>query len=197
MNTLVACDFFVKKVITPLGMRLAYCLFFIHLGSRKAFLCPATYHPDERWIRQQARNVQMWFEEQNIHARFLLRDHDTKFTASFDELFRGIGTGIIKTPFQAPNANAYAEAWVGSLKRECLDYFLCFSLRHLDYIAQTYVTFHNLHRPHQGLGNRTLAASSQGNAADGHPLTTTTDIGHICCRRFLGGLLRHYYRAAA
>jgi putative transposase len=168
-------------------------LFFIHLGSRKVFLCPATYHPNERWIKQQARNVQMWFEEQNIHVRFLLRDRDTKFTASFDELFRSIGTGIIKTPFQAPNANAYAEAWVGSLKRECLDYFLCFSLRHLDHIAQTYVTFHSQHRPHQGLGNKTLPAASGGKNLP----TIAVQVGRIRCQRFLGGLLRHCYRAAA
>ncbi|HVP12789.1 MAG TPA: integrase, partial [Phycisphaerae bacterium] len=110
----VACDFFAKRVITPLGVHLAFGLFFIHLGSRKVFLCPATYHPDEAWIRQQARNAQMWLEDQGIQARFLLHDHDAKFTAGFDELFRSVGTRIIKTPIRAPNANAYA-SWCTSL----------------------------------------------------------------------------------
>ena len=197
MNTLVACDFFVNQVITPLGIRLAYGLFFIHLGTRKVFLCPTTYHPDEQWIKQQARNVQMWMEDQGIQSRFLLHDHDAKFTAGFDELFRSVGTRVIKTPIQAPNANAYAEAWVGSLKRECLDYFVCFGLRHLDHIAGVYVDFYNAHRPHQGLGNRTLPSSAKGHAATGHESTTSADLGRIRCQRFLGGLLRHYYRVAA
>jgi len=139
----------------------------------------------------------MWLDDQGVQSRFLLHDRDTKFTAGFDELFRGIGTQIVKTPVQAPNANAYAEAWVGSLKRECLDYFLCFGLGHLDHVAQTYVAFHNAHRPHQGLGNRTLAAAARGDPADSQMLTAVADLGHIRCRRFLGGLLRHYYRAAA
>ena len=97
MNTLVACDFFTKNVITPLGIKTAYGLFFIHLGTRKVFLCPATYHPNERWVMQQARNVQMWFDEQGIEAQFLLRDRDTKFTAAFDQLFCDADTRIVKT----------------------------------------------------------------------------------------------------
>ena len=193
MNTLVATDFFVKKVITPFGVRLAYGLFFIHLRSRKVFLCPATYHPDDRWVRQQARNVQMWLQDEGIEARFLLRDRDTKFTAGFDELFRSVGTQIVKTPVQAPNANSFAESWVGNLKRECLDYFICFSLGHLDHIAGSYMEFYNQHRPHQSLGNRTLPAAGDGR----DPPTAAAEVGRVRCRRFLGGLLRHYYREAA
>ena len=59
---------------------------------------------------------------------------------------------------QAPNANAFAEAWIASLRRECLDYFLCFSRSHLDHIVETYTRFYNEHRPHQGVGNRVLDA---------------------------------------
>lgn len=193
MNTLVACDFFTKNVITPLGVRAAQCLFFIHLGSRRVFLCPATYHPDEAWILQQARNVQMWLEDHGIVARFLLHDRDGKFAPAFDQFFRDVGTRIVKTPIQAPNANAFAEAWVSSLKRECLDHFLCFGLGHLDHIAQECVLFYNRYRPHQGVGNRTLrpvpgqARSPANDAA----------VGRIHCQRFLGGLLRHYYHDAA
>lgn len=193
MNTLVACDFFVKKVVTPLGVRLAHGLFFIHLESRKVFLCPATYHPDGPWINQQVRNVQMWLADQGIEARFLLRDRDRKFTAAFDKLFRRVGTRIVKTPIQAPNANSFAESWVGTLKRECLDYFICFSLSHLDHIASSFVRFYDQHRPHQGLGNKTLPAASEGR----EPPPTAAEVGRVRCQRFLGGLLRHYYREAA
>ena len=193
MNTLVACDFFTKAVITPFGVRTAYCLFFIHLSSRRVFLSPATYHPHERWMSQQARNVQMWLGDHGVTPRFLLHDRDTKFTPAFNQVFRDVGTRIVKTPVQAPNANAFAEAWVGSLKRECLNHFLCFGLRHLDHIAQQYIFFYNRYRPHQGVSNRTLILTPD------HRQLPADEAEHrrIRCQRFLGGLLRHYYHAAA
>lgn len=196
VNTLVACDFFSKSVITPLGVRLAYCLAFIHVGTRKVFLSPPTYCPNDKWIQQQGRNALMWLDDQQLGARFLLHDRDSKFSTAFRELFRGAGTRPLRTPLLAPDANSFCERWIGVLKSETLDYFLCFSLGHLNHIAQEYVRFFNVHRPHQGLGNRTIPA-----AAAGPPQELGTDpppnIGRIRCRRFLGGLLRHYYRAAA
>ncbi|MCA9253898.1 MAG: integrase core domain-containing protein [Phycisphaerales bacterium] len=191
MNTLVACDFFTKSVWTPFGTRTAYGLFFIHLKSRRVFMCSATYHPNRQWMMQQARNVQMWMEDENIEARFLLRDRDAKFSLAFDALFNNAGIRIVKAPVQAPNANAFAESWIGSLKRECLDHFVCFSRGHLDHILREYVRFHNQHRPHQGLGNRTLRAALGNDPPPDHPESSP-----IHCQRFLGGLLRHYYRAA-
>ena len=152
-----------------------------------------------RRMMQQARNVQMWFDDQGIEARFLLRDRDTKFTAAFDQLFRDVGTRIVKTPVKAPNANAYAESWVGSLKRECLNHFVCFGLGHLDHILGEYAHFFNRHRPHQGLGNRPLsiAVGEKGDVAIARLDDDPDDEGTVRCNRFLGGLRRHYYRAAA
>ena len=98
--------------------------------------------------------------------------------------------------YSAAQTNAFAEAWIGAIKRECLDYFLCFSLGHLDHIGQEYVRFFNQHRPHQGLGNRTVPAAATGPPEE-LPSNPVSDVGAIRCRRFLGGLLRHYYRAAA
>jgi len=170
MNTLVACDFFTKNVVTPIGARTAYCLFFIHLQSRKVFMCSATFHPNRQWMMQQARNVQMWMDDERIEARFLLRDRDAKFALAFDTLFNDAGIRIVKTPVQAPNANAFAESWIGSLKRECLDHFVCFSRGHLDHILREYVRFHNRHRPHQGLGNRTLTTALRTTRIRSHPL---------------------------
>jgi len=196
VNTLVACDFFTKNVITPLGARVAYSLAFIHVGTRKVFLSPPTYHPDDRWVQQQGRNLMMWLEDQQLGARFLIHDRDTKFSAAFRRLFKSDGIRCLRTPLLAPDANAFAEAWIGAFKREALDYFLCFGLSHLNHIGQSYVRFFNEHRPHQGLGNRTVPA-----AATGPPEVLesefASEIGPIRCQRFLGGLLRHYYRVAA
>jgi len=196
VDTLVACDFFTKSVITPIGVRTAYCLAFIHVGTRKVFLSPSTYHPDDRWVLQQGRNIMMWLDDQQLEARFLIHDRDSKFSKRFRRLFTGSGIQYVRTPLLAPDANAFAEAWIGTLKHECLNRFMCFSRGHLNHISQSYVRFYNEHRPHQSLENRTLPA-----AATGPPDELCTDsgheIGHVRCQRFLGGLLRHYYHIAA
>ena len=81
-----------------------------------------------------------------------------------------------------------------ALKREALNYFLCFSLGHLDHIGKSYVRFFNEHRPHQGLGNLTVPAAATGPPED---LELEQEVGRIRCQRFLGGLLRPYHRVAA
>ncbi len=196
MNTLTACDFFTKNVITPLGVRVAYCLAFIHVGTRKVFLSPPTYHPHEQCVQQQGRNLLMWLDDQQLEARFLIHDRDSKFSTAFRELFRSAGVRPLKTPKLAPDANAFCEAWIGAYKREALDYFLCFGLDHLDHIGQEYTRFFNEHRPHQGLGNRTVPVAAAGPLEE-PAVDDALQLDRVGCRQFLGGLLRHYYRRAA
>jgi putative transposase len=196
VNTLAACDFFTKNVITPLGVRVAYCLAFIHIGTRKVFLSPPTYHPHEQWVQQQGRNLLMWLEDQQLEARFLIHDWDAKFSMAFRELVRSSGVRPLRIPKLAPDANSFVENWIGAAKREALDYFICFSLQHLDYIVRQFVAFFNEHRPHQGLGNRTLPAAAAGPPEE-LAIDHAPQLGRVRCQRFLGGLLRHYYREAA
>ena len=138
----------------------------------------------------------MWLNEQQVEARFLIHDHDSKFSAEFRRLFHNSGIRCLRTPRLAPNANAFAEAWICAIKRECLNHFLCFGLGHLDHISQSYVRYFNEHRPHQGLGNRTVPAAATG-PPEKPSSVSAPRIGPIRCQRFLGGLLRHYYRVAA
>ena len=138
----------------------------------------------------------MWLEDQQLEARFLIHDWDSKFSTAFRELFRGAGVRPLRTPKLAPDANSFIESWLGGLKRETLDYFLCFSLSHLDHINQSYASYYNNWRPHQGLGNRTLPAAAAGPPED-LAIDHAPQLGSIRCQRFLGGLLRHYYHAAA
>lgn len=137
-----------------------------------------------------------WLEENKLEAKFLLRDRDSKFSFAFDRLLFGAGLRRVRAPLLAPDANAFAESWIGSFKRECLDHFACFSLGHLDHIGQEYVRFLNRHRPHQGLGNLTIEAAASRSRGDPQ-FEETRDVGSLTCRQFLGGLLRHYSREAA
>ena len=194
LDCMVATDFFCKSVWTPMGKRVAYALMFIHLGSRKVFVSPSTYHPTADWMQQQARNVTMWAEDEGLDLRFLIRDRDSKYTEAFDEHFRGLsGEQIVKTPFQSPIANSFAESWIGSLKRECLNALWCFSLRQVDYVVQTYVTYHNTMRPHQSLGNVPLNKRNGSEVRE----AVAGSIGPVQRTRLLGGLLNHYERKAA
>ena len=224
MNVMVACDFLTKAVWSPLGKKTqAYVLAFIHLGSRKVFLSPSTYHPTGEWVQQQARNASMWAEEEGIDIRFLIHDRDTKFTEAFDEHFKRDDGGPVITPPFSPRANCYCESWIGNYKREVLNHIFCFCLWQLDYVCKNYASYFNNFRPHQGLdncipGHQTLNGQTSNNqtpdsqllngqspsghppdaqAAPSPPLETEINIKLIKRTSWLGGLLRHYERKAA
>ena len=188
MDTLVACDFFTKPIYTFKGKVNAYVLMFIHLGSRRVFMSPATFHPNEQWVLQQARNASMWLDELGIEATHLIRDRDTKFSYAFDDLWKSAGTKIVKTPPRTPQANGYAEASIGIVKKQCLNHFICFSLDHLNHINKEWLNYYNNHRPHQGvdIGNKILRPDFQ-----------PTDKSEIKREQRLGGIISWYYRAAA
>jgi putative transposase len=130
-----------------------------------------------------------------LSARFLLLDHDTKFTASFDAVFVVDGCEVKRVGPRAPNMNAFAERWVQSAKTECLDHFLILGENHLRYLLTQYAEHHNLERPHQARGNVPLPVAAADDA--GEPRILPFPSGAAKCRERLGGILKHYYRAAA
>lgn len=100
----------------------------------------------------------MWCANQGIAPGFLIRDADTKFSASFDTVWASEGARVIQIPHRAPDANALAESFIATIKRECLDFFVCFSRSKLDYILRTWLRHYNTERPHRGrgIGNNVL-----------------------------------------
>ncbi|ABK43878.1 integrase [Magnetococcus marinus MC-1] len=175
-------------IFTLTGVKTAYVLFFIHLESRRVFCSSPSYSPDSAWVTQQARNMLMWCDDEGISPEFLIRDADTKFTASFNEVWQSEGARVIQIPPKSPQANAFAESWIASFKRECLEFFICVSRRQLDYICRRWVYHHNTDRPHQGvdIGNNVLQVNFK-----------PTQTGDVRCREDLGGIIRSYYREAA
>src|SRR5664280_3012427 len=115
--------------------------------------------------------------------RFLIRDRDTKFVGRFDEVFRSEGAKVILTPIRAPNANAYAERVIETVRAECLDWTLILGRRHLDRTLWTYAEHYNRGRPHRALG----LASPLGEAWVPVPVPVSTrDVRRLA---LLGGLL--------
>ena len=195
LDTLVAFDFFCKSIWTPIGKRQTYYLVFIHVGSRKVWVSAATYHPNGEWVLQQGRNLLMWLAELGFDATYLIHDRDTKFTAGFDSLFEhSARIDVVKSPVRAPNANAFAESWIASVKREYLNYVACFGLRDAEYVVHSYVGYYNESRPCQSLGNRTPDTTDKPSLG---LVESPAVVGKIGCRSELGGLPKHYYRRAA
>jgi putative transposase len=143
-NGVLAVDFFTVDTVL---LRRLYVLFVLEVASRRVHVLGVTAHPVGEWVTQQARNLLMGLEDCVGQFRFLLRDRDTKFTAAFDAVFVAEGLKVLRTPVRAPRANAYAERWVGTIRRELLDWMLIFGCRQLRSVLTEYVDHYNGHRP--------------------------------------------------
>jgi putative transposase len=143
---IVACDFFTVETV---WLRRLYVLFFIELDTRRIHLAGVTTNPAGAWVTQQARNLLLVLEQRRV--RFVLRDRDAKFCRAFDDVFRSEDADVVLTPVQAPNANAFAERWIGTVRAECLDRLLIIGRGHLEQILRIYVEHYNQHRPHRAL----------------------------------------------
>jgi len=179
----LACDFFSVETVR---IQRLYVLFFIELERRQVFLVGVTAHPDGRWTTQQARNLAMELDDRDRRFKFLIRDRDTKFVTSFDEVFLSECTRVIKTPVRSPQANAYAERFVGTARQECLDWVLIFGREHLERVLVEFVDHYNSARPHRGIDPDAPI-----------PLEPTRDTARSVERvDRLGGLIHEYRRAA-
>jgi putative transposase len=181
---ILACDFL--HVDTVLLQRV-YVMFVMEVQTRTVHILDVTAHPTGAWTAQQARNLLMDLGERAGQFRFRSGDRDCKFTVAFDDVFFGNGSRVIRTPVRAPRANAFAERFVGTLRRECLDHVLVLGERHLREILAEYARHYNGHRPHQGL---------QQEPPHRRPGQAVDITARIERREVLGGLISEYHRAA-
>ena len=181
---ILACDFL--HVDTVLLRRL-HVFFVMEIGTRRVHIMGVTAHPTGEWTAQQTRNLLMGLDERAARFRFLIRDRDSKFTAVFDDVLAGTGVRIIKTPIRSPRANSFAERYVGTLRRECLDHLLIYGERHLRRVLAEYAQHYNEHRPHQSREQRPPLHQP------GQPIDITVRIKR---RQIVHGLINEYRRAA-
>jgi putative transposase len=132
----LACHFF---SVDTVALQRLYVLFMIEIGTRRVHLLGVTAHPTGAWVTQVARNLAVDLDERAASFTFLLRDRDTTFVASFDDVFTSLGLRILQSPPRAPVANSFAERWIGTARRECTDRLLIYNQRHLIHVLTDYV----------------------------------------------------------
>jgi transposase InsO family protein len=177
-----ACDFIQTY---DLFFRSLFVFVIIELGSRRLVHFGVTRNPTDPWVAQQLRNATPFGQA----PRFLIRDNDRKYGSSFARVAQGTGIEVLRTPYQAPKANAICERFLGSVRRECLDFFLILGERHLYRLMKEYQAYFNYARPHQGIEQRIPCQSER----DDEPLAG----GQVLSRPLLGGLHHDYYWQAS
>jgi transposase InsO family protein len=182
---LLAVDFFTVDTVL---LRRLFVLFVLEVGTRRVHVLGVTPRPVGDWVTQQARNLFMELEERIGDFRFLVRDRDSKFTAAFDAVLAAEGIKVLRTPVRAPRANAYAERWVGTVRREVLDRTLILGCRQLRSVLAEYVDHYNGHRPHRALGQAPPLGT-------GEPVGLPS-AGRVVQRDRLGGLVHEYAQVA-
>jgi putative transposase len=180
-------DFF---TVETLRLQTVFVLFFIELQTRRVFVAGCTEHPSAAWVTQQARNLVWHLHEAERRPTLLIHDRDAKFPAAFDAVFRAEAVRVMRTPVRAPRANAVAERWVGTVRRECLDWLLILGLRHLEQVFKEYVGHYNAARPHRALELRTPLARGQ-------PTRPMGRAEAVLRSDRLGGLIHEYEPVAA
>ena len=186
-ETLWQCDFFSKRVISRLGFPQLFALVFLNVATRRVWISPATRNPTENWVQQQARAFIEYAKAEELPVDLVTRDNDQIYKRAFDRTLSEAGAQVKRLALRAPNLNVYVERFIQSIQVECLDHFLVFGEKHFDYLVREYVEHYHQERPHQGLENQPIVG--QPPPAPPH--------GEVGCRTRLGGLLKHYYRAAA
>ncbi len=179
-----AADFFTEEIWSLAGLTTFYVLFFIHLATRRVYFAGCSPAPQAGWVSQQARNFSMFVAESEAPCRFLIHDHDASFLA-LDQVLKS-EFEMIKTPVHAPQCNAYAERFVRET-RETLDNLILLGEGHFRHVLKRIERHHNLHRPHQGIGNRIPLDYLYPD----RPMPPSS----VQCDSELGGLLNHYHAA--
>ncbi len=178
---IAGADFFTSEVWTPRGLVTYYTRFVIDLRSRRVHVAGSTPTPDAGFMAQAARRLTDAADGFLAGHRILICDRDTKWTDGFHRIAQGAGVRIVWTPVHAPNANAYAERFVRSIREECLDRLIWFGEHRLRRAVDEFVAHYHKERHHQGLGNALIV-----------PEVDPSRGARVRCRERLGGDLRYY-----
>ncbi|MEU0568588.1 integrase core domain-containing protein [Nonomuraea sp. NPDC005983] len=177
--------------VDTVNLKRLYALIMLEHGSRRAHLLGVTANLTGPWIAQAARNFLIDTDTDTTKLKFLIRDRGGQFTDAFDAVFADAGLRVIKSPPQAPKANADCERIIGTLRRDLLDRMLILNERHLRRTLTRYLEHYNTARPHRGIGQL-----SPSQAETGPPTPNDLADHRVHRRSILGGLINEYQIAS-
>jgi putative transposase len=183
-QAILACDFF---VVVTARFRILYVFVIMEVGTRKIAHFNATAHPTALWTLQQFREVITGEKP----YRFVLHDRDSICSSELDSALKSLGIRVLRTPFRAPQANAFCERLIGTIRRECLDFLIPLNERHVRRILKEWVAHYNQERPHSSLGPGIPdPRGHQEFKSSGHHIP----IDHRVVTKAILGRLHHEYR---
>jgi putative transposase len=196
-KTLWQCDFFSKKVVSQTGLRDLFVLVFLHVETRRVYITPSTYKPDERWMIEQAEAFIAHTKHEKLSCEILMHDNDGKYSQPFLEVFKNKKIKQQRTAIRSPNTVAFVERVIQTIQQEVLDHFIVFGHAHMDVLCREFEAHYHLERPHQGLDNELIKKppSRKRKKSGGKP--EMIRLSDIRCQERLGGLLKSYTRKAA
>lgn len=190
-ETLWGCDFFSVKSVTAKGINDLYVLVFLCLQTREVFVTESTLHPDSAWVCQQTE----WFVEQTKvrekKPEMIIHDRDVKFTKEFTQTVKDAGMKTNPLPKGSPNLNGRCERVIGTIRWECLDKFIIFGKRHLDYVISEFVSYYNHHRAHMEREYLPPVRSAEPEQIE------TLKLSEVVVKSHVGGLVKSFERKAA
>ena len=196
-STMWQCDFFSKKIVSRTGLRDVFVLVFLHVETRRVFITPATYKPDQEWMVEQAEEFIRHTESEKLPCKILMHDNDGKYSKPFLDAFKNKKIETRRTAIRSPNTVAFVERFVQTIKQECLDHFIVFGEKHMSLLCSEFAEHYHLERPHQGLENERPTHMATKKSGDVRAPADTIRLCGIRCKERLGGFLKSYSRNAA
>ena len=192
--------FLSKRILTLKGVREVFVIAFLNVKTRQVIISPATLHPNEEWVVAQAESFVKQVREKGLLVRYVQRDHDSKFTKSFDAQLKRLRVKVKPAAYRSPNTNAFVERFIQSIGQECLDRFVIFGEGHMDHLCREYLAHYHEERPHQSLDNAPLNTPKKRgrqSAKRGRIELEIETLGNVVCKQRLEGLLKSYSNNAA
>jgi hypothetical protein len=149
-QAILAADFFETTALT--GARM-YVLAVIEHTTRRVRVLGVTGHPSSAWVAQAARNLVMDLDAAGRQVKYLIRDRDGKYPATFDAILADAGITVVLSGIRMPRMNSIMERWIQACRHELLDRTLIWNQAHLLHALREYERHHNRHRPHRGIAN--------------------------------------------
>ncbi|MCA9033326.1 MAG: DDE-type integrase/transposase/recombinase, partial [Planctomycetaceae bacterium] len=189
-ETLWACDFFSVKAVTPRGFRDLYVLVWLCVSSREVIVSTSTEHPNSAWVTEQAERFLSETKGREQSPAIVMHDRDTKFTKEFAAALQNQGVRTNVLPKASPNLNGRCERFVETIKLECLQKFIVFGKRHLDFLVSEFVDYYNHHRSHMERDHLPPVREEPDEVK-------SVPLDEIEVRSFVGGLVKGFVRRAS